>query len=997
MRKIFTFLLALVTSVGLMNAKVTWNSSNISDLNISGTGGAYSKEGVTLSANDDHNEAWWYGSGDESKRGIYFYIDEAGGYTFSNTLGKNFTKIEMTLTGTAGWAGVNLGSGWLFSGEDGDPVTWTGNASTVDLLNNVSQFNGENVKSIVFYFEGDSEEPATPTVYNSGSVALSNLNVGDILMAGVTVTSEKADYKITLVANRLKFMNSVRSSDLTTQFSSINPVLGENAVILTSTATMFYTPIDEDGNIGNAWEVTANEVGTKVTLAGITYSGTEPASASPVTAARFLYNYDCQRRPAYPQQGSPCTLSGFSNPYVGYNGIGMGVKNTSFGPWKLEFVAYYTPSNNYGCQGVVTLAVNQYYSSLSSQEKEAKCLEVPIFRLWQYNIVAGEYQHAAYGIVCAYAAEGNAEDHGALFISSTRNGCFLAGKPHNESISLSCENDLTTGLNNLVTAASATDPDYDAYMPVILSIDAIGTVELTQHCKDFIEGSSNAYNALTDAQKGQVTNYQVLVDAKNQWAPLVAEAKPYADAVVDLINAIPNPIVYTQSCKNKIDAAQKAYDALTDGQKMFVSNYETLKNAPSDLIKAAPYVHILFKANDKEKKVENVTLPHEFTEAEMRTMLKELYGVEGDYDMFAYSNSDAVNISGEKWTIYPFMGKVNVGGGLNMFDPEAGIDDNIPFSLEITLDLPPYEPEPAQATENSITINGTPAVGDNSISLTYYFDPANVPGLSQFAPTLKVKCAADNKWDEKWLSLSEISSGTTTITLDELGSFQEGKSYDVCFAYYNGGWVDEVFQSFTPATPEPGPQGQTITGGQDPQNTTYYYCTFFDSQVKYALPAGVEAYVATISGDALTLTKIAVAGQTIPANNAVIFRANAENFTLTPSTADAVTISVTNDLKGTDVAVDAIPANCYVLSDEDDVIGFYEYNGNQLNAHKAYIIFNGSSSAPRRMRFIFAEEQNTTALDNAETDNMSVKVIENGQLVIIRNGVRYNAAGQVIE
>ena len=130
-----------------------------------------------------------------------------------------------------------------------------------------------------FDIRGYDPAPATPTVYNSGSVALSNLKVGDILMAGVTVTSEKADYKITLVANRLKFMNSVRSTDLTTQFSSINPVLGENAVILTSTPAMFYTPIDEDGNTGNAWEVTANEVGTKVTLAGITYSGTTPASS----------------------------------------------------------------------------------------------------------------------------------------------------------------------------------------------------------------------------------------------------------------------------------------------------------------------------------------------------------------------------------------------------------------------------------------------------------------------------------------------------------------------------------------------------------------------------------------------------------------------------------------------------------------------------------------------------------------------------------------------
>ena len=298
-KKLFTFLLALVASVGLMNAKVTWNSSNISNLYVEGTG-SYSKEDVTLSVNADNNEVYWYHyGGNESQYGILFYIVKTGGYTFSNTLGKNFTKIEMFPISSNGWTGVNLGSGWSFSGENGDPVTWDGNASTVDLLKDVADFtNGENVKSIVFYFEGDSEEPATSTVYNSGSVALSNLNVGDILMAGVTVTSEKADYRITLAANRLKFMNSVRSTDLTTQFSSINPVLGEDAVILTSTAAMFYTPIDEDGNIGNAWEVTANEVGTKVTIAGITYSGTTPANSCgdgltwELNAGVFTISYD---------------------------------------------------------------------------------------------------------------------------------------------------------------------------------------------------------------------------------------------------------------------------------------------------------------------------------------------------------------------------------------------------------------------------------------------------------------------------------------------------------------------------------------------------------------------------------------------------------------------------------------------------------------------------------------------------------------------------------
>ena len=70
MKKLFTFLLALAASVGMMNAKVTWNSSNVSDLRVYGTYESYSKEGVTLSANADMIDAQWYGYGDESRSGI---------------------------------------------------------------------------------------------------------------------------------------------------------------------------------------------------------------------------------------------------------------------------------------------------------------------------------------------------------------------------------------------------------------------------------------------------------------------------------------------------------------------------------------------------------------------------------------------------------------------------------------------------------------------------------------------------------------------------------------------------------------------------------------------------------------------------------------------------------------------------------------------------------------------------------------------------------------
>ena len=70
-----------------------------------------------------------------------------------------------------------------------------------------------------------------------------------------------------------------------------------------------------------------------------------------------------------------------------------------------------------------------------------------------------------------------------------------------------------------------------------------------------------------------------------------------------------------------------------------------------------------------------------------------------------------------------------------------------------------------------------------------------------------------------------------------------------------------------------------------------------------------------------------------------------------------------------------------------------------LKAHKAYVIYNGSQNfAPKRMRFVFNNEQTATGVENVQGDNVqSTKVIENGVLYIIRDGVRYNAQGQIVK
>ncbi|MBR6065315.1 MAG: hypothetical protein IKP57_02705, partial [Paludibacteraceae bacterium] len=192
-----------------------------------------------------------------------------------------------------------------------------------------------------------------------------------------------------------------------------------------------------------------------------------------------------------------------------------------------------------------------------------------------------------------------------------------------------------------------------------------------------------------------------------------------------------------------------------------------------------------------------------------------------------------------------------------------------------------------------------------------------------------------------------------------------------------------------------------ITANVDPDHAGVYYSTHYNEMQKYQLPAGTEAYVATISGEDLNLTKVVNAGEVLPANTAVILKSTSASVVLTPTDAAAVTISADNDLHGVDFETTA-PANCYVLSGhstDNSVrgVGFYEFSGT-IPAHKAYLTVSGGAAyAPKKLRFVFNNEQQTTGIDNAAEALKSEKRIENGQLVIIKNGVRYNAQGQIVK
>ena len=121
--------------------------------------------------------------------------------------------------------------------------------------------------------------------------------------------------------------------------------------------------------------------------------------------------------------------------------------------------------------------------------------------------------------------------------------------------------------------AEAKLADLKAVDAVEKLIDAIGTVTLDS--EETIKAARDGYDALTDAQKEQVGNYQTLLDAEAKLADLQA-----ADAVEKLIDAIGT---VTLDSEEAIKAARDAYDALTDAQKELVGNYQTLLDAEAKL------------------------------------------------------------------------------------------------------------------------------------------------------------------------------------------------------------------------------------------------------------------------------------------------------------------------------------------------------------------------------------------------------------------------------
>lgn len=117
-------------------------------------------------------------------------------------------------------------------------------------------------------------------------------------------------------------------------------------------------------------------------------------------------------------------------------------------------------------------------------------------------------------------------------------------------------------------------------------ISLIGSISstVTLDDREIINEARTAYNALTSAQQELVTNYDRLTRAEAAIKQLEENAKDKAaaDKVVNMINALPNPI--TLDSKSAVNAARNAYNMLTASQKGYVTNYTKLQEAENIIV-----------------------------------------------------------------------------------------------------------------------------------------------------------------------------------------------------------------------------------------------------------------------------------------------------------------------------------------------------------------------------------------------------------------------------
>ena len=176
------------------------------------------------------------------------------------------------------------------------------------------------------------------------------------------------------------------------------------------------------------------------------------------------------------------------------------------------------------------------------------------------------------------------------------------------------------------------------------------------------------------------------------------------------------------------------------------------------------------------------------------------------------------------------------------------------------------------------------------------------------------------------VTFAQGSSGGHTLTAADASRFSSDDS-DYYVGYDNVNHV--AYLTVDPS--DAGIVGITLTGAL---SGGFYWATFYNQNLRFTLPEGAAAYTMDASHH---LYRLGSDGRTIRENTAVVIISDKAEITLTRTGDDSV-IDINggaNILSGFDSPT-AVAGTPYVLGVVGGKLGFYEYTGGNVPAHKAY-------------------------------------------------------------
>ena len=706
-------------------------------------------------------------------------------------------------------------------------------------------------------------------------------------------------------------------------------------------------------------------------------------------ATEFAYCYDCQRSPAYPTLNQTCRLSGFRNPYVGNGALA--------GPWKLEFVDYYDPDNDvYHVSEPVDGTCYYYFSGwYSKTEEEKKELQrtIKVYALYQKQddvwTLAARSSNYGYGVVVA----DNPSTNTALFISGQgRNGCFLTDALYSneDSYNMDVTEDLshstpaTPAVTGKLTGAFSVSADKQVYFSQgnLQYQASTNTWRFAEHQYDFIgdaagnntESGRNTQSDWIDLFGWATSGNSASGTAYQPWQSSTTDSE-YGPAITS------GQWTYANS--------DWGINPISNGGNV-ANSWRTLTQEEWDYIlneRETGYRFCYAKLSIGDGLGYGlIILPDDWDPSYYALSAGSMNQGNHSYDSNVISEEDWTNSLEAHGAVFlPVTGmRYNGNEVIGLDDDKIGLYwSSIAAELHEVIEDSEEDPmiiDIVNAAYN-LAFNGGYYIRANQVTtrsrgLAVRLVSETAPGGGSIPdPTPSTPETSDDASGIESAMAALVTAGGTTDLIINRTLYKDGFFNTLCLPF-------SLNASELAASPLAGCQLYSLSDAS------------YDGDNKLDLTIAEES---TIEAGMPYLIKWS--------NGSDITSMTFTGVTVTASTGSTVTKGTGNSqvrFVGT-IGRSTLPAgeeNYLFLGSGDNLYYPASNDDTSMKGFRAYfIVGENSTNAPHQVpaRLVIAPKM-PTAVDNVQGDNVqSTKVIENGQLFIIKNGVKYNAQGKVVK